>query len=523
MTIWKLIQSTGKYFYLAMFWVIVMSSCLVTNGYLFTYLGQSLIEKNYLSMVYLQIGGLVSFFMYIFLYYIFQLHVNKVIKAALLTYRTNIVLQAKASDTAIDSSNFISFLNNDTKQIEAGIRSQFDIVENLTTGICCLIGLAFLNIYMALIAIGSFFLARFFGSFTHKISKANEIKRSENRNTFLKRSSDLLNGFQVFDVYNRQKAFVKQLSNASNDFEETSRDIRNKSDKIRMLSNQNTVLSFLINVGASFALIHKGLALPGLFVSSTVFTGPISEGLYIITNSNATIAGINEVLSKRFKEIPIQDTSIKELTNFDLVIKNLEFSYDEKQVLTNTNLTFEEGKKYMIIGASGSGKSTLLKLISKQLSPNNGDLLLGNTSYQDLNATSIHTYIGYVHQDPYMFKASINDNITLHATVAPNTLEEAISKSNVKDFCNNLDQVLEANGDNLSGGQKQRIAIARELVADHKIILFDEVNSSLDKQLNVSLVETLVNLDQTILFVTHNYDAYTSSLFDEVIDLTSSA
>ena len=449
----------------------------------------------------------------------YNLRSNKLNQAAMLDYRGHMVQLMENSTKKLDQTYYINALNNDSKQIERGLKDQFKIIEGVVLSSVALIGLAYMNWMVAISSVVTFVLFILASQGIQGVAAKAEMERSEVNASFLKRSSDLIRGFGVWNAYNRKEEFAKELEADSLSFEEKNRVIENKVALVQETSAGFYFLYGILSRVVSFVLVIYKLCTPGLLVSEGQFSSYIGGGIYQVFECLGSVAGANELLSQRCAEIVEEDTNVETLDRFDLVVDNLTFGYEEQPVLENCSYTFEEGKKYMIIGGSGSGKSTLLKLLSKELEGQEGSITLGGKSYAELNPASVHTYVGYVDQSPYIFNDTVLANITLHGNVEESRLESAIERSKVKDFMDDLNQVIELNGENLSGGQKQRLSIARELVSEHKIILFDEVNSSLDKELNVALVETLVKLNETVLFVAHNYDAYTSSLFDEVIDL----
>lgn len=499
---------------------VISYSIQVAGFYLFTCVAQFVLQGEMKkAFTYILIDAITSF-VFLFTDYLFKKKVNTVVKLGMLEYRKHMVELIKNSSKKIDTSYYISALNNDSKQVEAAFKLQFQMYEGVIMTVVSLIGLATLNWVLAIVAIGMFFFVTKSTKPIEKMAIENETKRSDLLNKYLKRSSDLINGFGVWNVYNRKKQFEESMDSSNVEFETINYGINNKTVAIENSSLGLSYAAQSMNHIIAFVLVYTGYCMPGLFFTSGMYSGNIHTGMYVYNQNKAKVAGIDELIQKRCVEIVKEDSEIVPINDFEIEVKDLDFKYDEKQILNHCNVSFKQGRKYMVIGASGSGKSTLLKLLSKELNPNDGIICLGDQNYDSLNATTIHNYIGYVHQDPYIFNDTLRSNITLNVDIDEDRLQQALEYSKVQEFISDLDQVIDLNGENLSGGQKQRIAIARELVSDHKIILFDEVNSSLDKELNVDLLETLVKLDQTIVFVTHNYDAYTSGLFDEVIDLS---
>ena len=163
-----------------------------------------------------------------------------------------------------------------------------------------------------------------------------------------------------------------------------------------------------------------------------------------------------------------------------------------------------------IVGKSGEGKSTILKLINKSYKIDDGKIYIDDVDLNELDETSIKNNISIVSQSPYIFNLSIKDNIKLSN---PNATEEEIisvcKQSQIHDdiikMDNGYDTLVGENGVILSGGQKKRIAIARALIKQSKIILFDEATSSLDNnnQEQIKKVMKKLSSNHTIIIVAH--------------------
>jgi len=211
----------------------------------------------------------------------------------------------------------------------------------------------------------------------------------------------------------------------------------------------------------------------------------------------------------------IEKRDVIDINGNDIELNNVTFAYDNHRVLDNLSLRFESGKKYVIVGDSGCGKSTLLNVISRRIKVNSGVVKYGDKVYDELNDYTLHNHVGYVLQSPYIFNDTVEKNISLYRDVK---VDDVINFSKINEFINK-DDLIEKNGDNLSGGQKQRIAIARELVSNHDVILFDEATNALDKTSNKEMIDLITSLDQTVIYVAHGFDDELLNKFDYVINM----
>ncbi|WP_265459573.1 ATP-binding cassette domain-containing protein [Enterococcus sp. HY326] len=179
------------------------------------------------------------------------------------------------------------------------------------------------------------------------------------------------------------------------------------------------------------------------------------------------------------------------------------------------NFIFKPTKKYLFTGDSGSGKSTVLKLISGGLKGFDGTITLGGYNIEHLD---IQKYIHYVPQESYLFKDSLRNNLTLGADIPDAILKRILNDFGLGNL--NIDEKYDEKNSGLSGGQKQRINLARGILNNDKILLLDEVTSSLDKKSVQIIEEAIIKYDKTVIFVTHNVTSFMSNNVDHIYSLT---
>ncbi len=167
-------------------------------------------------------------------------------------------------------------------------------------------------------------------------------------------------------------------------------------------------------------------------------------------------------------------------------LRDLCFEYEtNKPVLRNINITIPAGKCVAVVGESGSGKSTLLKLLLRLYSQTSGQILVDGVDLRDFELNSVRQAIGVVPQDPHIYNGSVRENLLLaSAQASAAEMADAIEAAQLATWVNGLPQRYDSQigerGSNLSGGQRQRLAIARVLLANPDILVFDEATSHLD-------------------------------------------
>lgn len=217
----------------------------------------------------------------------------------------------------------------------------------------------------------------------------------------------------------------------------------------------------------------------------------------------------------------------KEVTGFKEAIEfqQVDFSYGEKNILKNINLTIEKGKTIALVGPSGGGKSTLVDLIPRFMDVTGGQILFDGIDLRDLDQESLRTMIGVVNQESILFNDTIFNNITFSNTSATQEEVEAAAKiANAHEFILKTELGYETNigdrGAKLSGGQRQRICIARAVLKNPPIMLLDEATSALDTESEKLVQDSLYKLmeNRTTVVIAHRLSTIQSADTIVVID-----
>ena len=230
----------------------------------------------------------------------------------------------------------------------------------------------------------------------------------------------------------------------------------------------------------------------------------------IVQRAEASQKRINEFLHIRPKiknEVDGQTPIIGKIE-----FKNVSFTYPDTQItaLKNISFTINAGETVAFIGRIGSGKSTILDLVARLYDIDSGEILIDGTPIKRMNLESLRNAIGAVPQDAFLFSDTIGNNIRFGKEDA--TIEEivtiakkAVVHENITGFSKGYDTILGERGITLSGGQKQRVSIARALIKDPKIYLFDDCLSAVDTETEEEILNNLkhVSKNKTTLIVSH--------------------
>lgn len=219
-----------------------------------------------------------------------------------------------------------------------------------------------------------------------------------------------------------------------------------------------------------------------------------------------------KLLDTEVEEIKdLDEAKLTNLNNINIELRNVDFSYDkERKVLENINIEMKNNKMIALVGESGCGKSTITNLLLKQNKVDSGEILLNGINLNEIPFDVLTKKVGFINHSAYIFNGSIEDNIRMGKNDASyDEIYHALKKANLYEFVMNLPQKLNTNvgegGSLLSGGQKQRLALARTIITDPEIYIFDEATSNIDVESEEKVWESIYKLskNKTVIVISH--------------------
>ncbi|BDD37818.1 peptide cleavage/export ABC transporter ComA [Streptococcus ruminantium] len=268
-------------------------------------------------------------------------------------------------------------------------------------------------------------------------------------------------------------------------------------------------------LGATLVMDNK-MTLGQLITFNTLlvyFTNPLENIINLQTKLQTA-----RVANNRLNEVYLVESEFadqKTVTDLSLVSGDIDFrdvSYKYgygADVLSDINLTIKRGEKISFVGVSGSGKTTLAKMMVNFYDPYKGEINLNNVNLNQIDKHALRQHINYLPQQPYIFNGTILENLLLGAkegTTQEDVLravEIACIREDIEKMPLNYQTELTSDGSGISGGQRQRIALARALLTDAPIMILDEATSSLDILTEKRIVDNLLALDKTLIFIVH--------------------
>jgi subfamily B ATP-binding cassette protein MsbA len=292
------------------------------------------------------------------------------------------------------------------------------------------------------------------------------------------------------------------------------------------------VVVCIVLYGGTMILTGQGdLTSPKFLVYIATFS-QVMQPIKAITDSFSGIhsgiaAGVRvlEVVDTKAEMVDKDDAIVMTDFNDRIVFENVNFSYGEKPILQDINLTVKKGQTLALVGPSGGGKSTLIDLIPRFYDPESGNIKIDGHNLKNVSTNTLRAQMGTVNQQSILFNDTIANNISFSSPDA--TREEIIAAAkiaNADSFILNTSEGYDTNigdgGNKLSGGQKQRICIARAVLANPPIMLLDEATSALDTESEKLVQDALNRLmeNRTSIVIAHRLSTIQNADIIAVID-----
>lgn len=416
-----------------------------------------------------------------------------------------------------DVSDYISIFNNDVAACEQYVESWVGITQTVLQLFVYGFFLFKLDYRLAIIIILSSFLSLIVPKLTGNQLSIRKSDQLSGMAAYVDAIRDLLSGFRFVNNETREN-----ISRRHKRILEDAEEKQYHFGKFNTLTNVLTGSSMYFLQWVVFAvlgyllfqrLITVGTASAALGYIQD-FCYPVSYILKDINNVNASRAATAKMLRIVERQAPY----IPSVSNFQ---HRIEFQNVSVRLgdffFSDFSYTFQKGKKYAIIGPSGVGKSTILNLLMQYVTPDEGNILIDGEPISGKDTSSVMICIN---QFEHIFHASFAENTTVFGTYPQNRLQNTLHYfDNQK--ANSLKD--KSNAQELSGGENQMMQIIRAVTADKQTLLMDESFSAVDVANTRQLQQKLLELDKTILFVTHDISSLNLGCFDEILELGNNA
>ncbi len=357
-----------------------------------------------------------------------------------------------------------------------------------------------------------------------KTLKAKSKKAQDENGYLISIVEETLSGLKVVKSYNSEGTFREKFNNSIERLYKLSNSIGDKNNLSSPMSEFMgiVVIAILLWYGGNMVLVDtfpngspllegsKFLAYMGLAYNILTPAKAISKASYQVKTGLAAAERVFDVLEEENTIVNKVDAIEKVGFNDKIVIENINFRYEDENVLKNFSLEVPKGKTIALVGQSGSGKSTIANLLTRFYDVQEGTIKIDGVDIKDMKLKSLRDLMGLVTQDSILFNDSIKNNIRLGKQDATDEeIIEALKIANAYEFVKDLPNGIETNigdsGNKLSGGQKQRLSIARAVLKNPPIMILDEATSALDTESEKFVQVALENMMQnrTSIVIAH--------------------
>lgn len=425
----------------------------------------------------------------------------------------------------IPSGKFQERIKNDPE----GIFSVFSVVQynifNMITEVFMLAYVMYLNIIIGLIYILGIIIIYFYEKYAYekyeKLEEESKIQR-EKSGTIL---NEILRGIRDIKLLGITNKVNKMTSETLN--KQSKLDTKISISRMNIYNTTEIVKDILI-----FIIIFLGIFLINInkltlttFLIIFMYRNDIFSLVFSYTSLKEYLVKY-KVAKNRIMELfdnkkfPIETYGNESIDNIkgEIEFKNVSFAYNKKEIIHNVSFKVNPLEDVALVGKSGSGKSTLFNLLTKSYDNYEGIITIDGVDIKKLNQKTLIDSISIISQNPYIFNLSIKDNLKLiDKNITDDDIINACKTARIHDFIETLpdkyNTLLGEGGVNLSGGQKQRLAIARALLKQSKILLFDEATSSLDNitQDEIQTAIKSISKNFTIITIAHRLSTIINS------------
>jgi len=417
------------------------------------------------------------------------------------------------------TGNITAVLNDDVNQLERFLNNGMNqIIQVFVSTIC--IGFIFFYISPIIASIAVLPVPIIFAvSFLFQKKLSPRYKKVRDKVGALNSSvfNNLL-GIQTIKSFMSFKKEKRRISSLSQDYQNENISAISVSSAFTPVIRMGVLAGFLGTI-----LIGSHMALSGTLAvgSYSVLVFLTQRFLWPFTTLGTLVDDFERSMasSKRIFDLLKTEDNIIEKANpeaidslkYDIHFNNISFSYSDSSTLfSNFTMEIKYGSSVGIVGDTGSGKTTLAKLLLRLYDPDKGNIFIGEKNIASLSVENLRSKIGIVSQDTFLFNASVKDNISYgNESCSMDEIILAAKQSQCDEFISSLsngyDTLIGERGQRLSGGQRQRLAIARAIVRNPDILIFDEATSSVDNRTERLIQKSFFDLkkNRTMIIVAH--------------------
>lgn len=441
----------------------------------------------------------------------FRLTMNKNLKTELLNHTTYLeygdyiqygkaqILQRVGSD----SNSFIDFVNSKYNLVVDSIFTLiFSMYEILNLNIIVSISIAIIIVIITIMSVIYF-----------KLTKPIVHKNIDLHENLISKTMNAVYNPKMIKIFNREEKEIDDFNKVSDEYRKNDKKLIDYLIYYELIASGIRKLKDPVIFLVCGLLIINGRMNVGALVVLMTYS---SNLLNYIVQLVYAVEGINEFLVptyriNNFLKLSEEQKDEKEynINNISLVFQNVTVEINGVEILSNISFEIQKGQTVYLVGDNGSGKSILIKVLLGFIHYE-GQILLGGIDIKQLSRKTIRKYVGVVFQEPFVFSDTVKNNIDVfensNLKEIKNIAKICEIDEEIEKFPNKYDEVLGERGVKLSGGQKQRISIARTLLQNKDIMIFDDVLSKIDNKTKEKITNNLkqYNKDMIAIYITQD-------------------
>ncbi|MEA1898238.1 MAG: ABC transporter ATP-binding protein [Bacteroidota bacterium] len=422
--------------------------------------------------------------------------------------------------TEARKGDVISRISTDVKEVEVSIMSSLEMVfRDPITILIFLTSMFVINVKLSLVALVLLPVSGILIGRIGKKLKTTAFKGRKKMGILISVIEETLTGLRIIKAFNAEEHFEGVFGRTNNTFARLQKKVHRRRYLANPLSEflSTSVMMVLMFYGGNLVLSGNSDLSSELFIAYIIIFSQVivpaksvSTAYFNIQKGLASMDRINYIFSaeETIKDVenPVSIFEFKDSIEF----RNVDFRYNTEPVLKKINLKVKRGQTIALVGQSGGGKSTLADLVPRFIDPGAGEVLLDGIPIKQYKIADLRNLMGIVNQEPILFNDSFYNNIAFGVNGSRrDAVINAARAANAHDFIMETPDGYESNigerGAKLSGGQKQRLSIARALLKDPPILIFDEATSSLDTESERLVQDAIEKLkeNRTILVIAH--------------------
>lgn len=413
----------------------------------------------------------------------------------------------------------ISRITADVNEVQTSFLSILElIVREPLTIIFTIIAMLMMSAKLTIFVFVFLPISGFIISLIGKKLKQQSNKAQEENGYFLSVVEETLSSLKIIKGFNAEDKMQQRFQASTNRLNHILNKLINRQNLASPASEFLGIFVIVIILwfGGQMVLVEGSLdaatfiAFLGLAYNILTPAKQISKASYSVKKGNAAAERILQVLETPSTITDKPNAVVKEEFENNIKIDNINFRYEEENVLRNFNLQVYKGQTVALVGQSGSGKSTIANLITRFYDVNEGSITIDGIDIKDMTKKSLRDLMGLVTQDSILFNDTVRNNIALgKENASDEEIIDALKIANAWEFVKDLPKGLETNigdsGNKLSGGQKQRLSIARAVLKNPPIMILDEATSALDTESEKLVQKALENMmkNRTSIVIAH--------------------